>query len=79
MKIPEDFYKMHKFVMLAADFMFVDGNVCMIKSARKIKFVTVEHITSQKDEQLGKIINKLIKLYGRGRFIIRVILMDMQF
>ena len=58
---------------------FVDGNVFIIISARKLKFMTVEHIPSQTVEQLSKSLNKNMKLYGRGGFIIRVILMDMEF
>ena len=58
---------------------FVDGNVFIIISVRKLKFMTVEHIPSQTVEQLSKSLNKNMKLYGRGGFIIRVILMDMEF
>ena len=41
--------------------------------------MTVEHIPSLTPDQLSKSLNKVIKLYGRGGFIIRVILMDMEF
>ena len=51
----------------------------MITSERKIKFVIVEHTPSQTPEQLSKSSNKVIKLYGRGCLIIRVLLMDMEF
>ena len=44
MKIPEDFYKLHKFESLTADVIFVNVNEFMITSARKLKLVTVEHI-----------------------------------
>ena len=43
MKIPEDFYKLHKFVTLTDEFFFVNGNVFMTTPERKLKFVTVEH------------------------------------
>ena len=79
MKIPEDFYKLHKFVSLTADVIFFNVNEFMITSARKLKLVTVEHIWSQIDEQLSKSLNKVIKLYGRVSFIIRMILIDMEF
>ena len=51
----------------------------MIASARKLKFVKVEHIPSQTSKQLSKSLNKVIKLYGRGGFIICLIMMDMDF
>ena len=41
MNIPEDFYKLHKFVTLTTDVMFSNGNAFMVISASKIKFVTV--------------------------------------
>ena len=73
------FYKLHKFVTLTADVIFVNGNTFTIKSARKIKFVKVEHIPILTADQLIKSLNKVIKLYGRGGFIIHVKLMDMEF
>ena len=74
MKNSEHFYKLNNFVMLAEDVMFVNGYDLMVTSARKVRLVTVEHITSQIDEQLSKILNKVIKLYGRGDFHVGMIL-----
>ena len=44
---PEDIYKLHKFVTLAADVMFINGNAFTITSERTIKFVTINHIIIQ--------------------------------
>ena len=63
--------------MILADVMFVNGNVFMVLSVRKIKLLTVEHIQILTAEQITKILNKMINLYGRGVFIVCVILMDM--
>ena len=41
MNITEHFYKLHKFVTLASNVMFVNINVFVITSARKLNFVTV--------------------------------------
>ena len=41
--------------------------------------MTVEHIPSRTPDQPIKNLNKVIKSYGRGGFIIRVILMYMEF
>ena len=46
------------------DVMFVDGNSFIIASARKIQFVTVEHVTNFTAKQLRNTLNKVIKLYG---------------
>ena len=78
-KIPEYFYKFHKSVMLTADVMFVNRSVFMVTSSRKIKYVTVKRIPSQTSEQRSKILNKLIKLYGKGGFIISMIHMYIDF
>ena len=78
-KIIKAFYKLHKFATLMADIMFVNGNAFMIASPRKLKFVTVEHIPSLTFKQLNEIIIKVIRIYGRGGFIIQMILMDMDF
>ena len=79
MNITECFDKLHKFVMLTADFMFANGNMFMITSARKLKLATIEHIPSQTAEHISKSLNRMIKLYRRGGFIIRVILMGIEF
>ena len=77
--IPEYFYKIHEFLTLTADVMFVSENIFMITPESKLKFMKVEYLPSQTAEQISKSSNKEIKLYGRGGFIIRVILMDMEF
>ena len=41
--------------------------------------MTVENILSQTADQLSKILNKVIKLYRRGGFVIRMILMGVEF
>ena len=43
----EDLYKLHKFVTLTADFMFVNGDKSVITSARKLNSVTIEPNLSQ--------------------------------
>ena len=62
---------------LCKDVIFVNGNVCMVASSRKLKFVTSENILNITSGYIGKILNKVIKLYRRVGFIVLVILMDM--
>ena len=59
--------------------MFFNGTAFIITSARKIRFGTVKHITNWTAVHLSKILNKVIKSYGRGGFIIRVIMMEIEF
>ena len=48
----------------------------MATSVRKLKFVTVEHIPSRTAVCISKSLNKVIQLYGRGGFLINVVLID---
>ena len=58
--------------------MFVNRNAVIITSASKLKFMTAKHILSQTSVNLSKSLNKVINLYVKGVFIIRV-LIDMDF
>ena len=55
--------------------LFFNGGLFIITSSRKMKFVTVKIIPSQTADNISKILNKVINLYGRNGFIIRMILM----
>ena len=65
--------------MLMYDVVFVNRYAFMVTSARNIRSLIVEHIPIQTDDQISKILNKVIKLYVRVGFIISVIMMDMEF
>ena len=45
--IPEYFYKIHEFLTLTADVMFVSENMFMITPESKLKFMKVEYLPSQ--------------------------------
>ena len=77
--IPRDFYELHKFVTLTADVMFVNGIAFLTTLSRKIRMFTAEHIPTRTGPQLISSLTKVAKLYSRGGFIVRVILMDMEF
>ena len=53
-KIPENFYKLHTFVIHTSDVIFVNRNEFMITSASKIKYVTVDNIPSLKAGHISK-------------------------
>jgi hypothetical protein len=46
LKIPKDFYKLHHFVTLTADIMYVNGVAFLTTLSRKISLRTMEHIQS---------------------------------
>ena len=65
-KILGDFYRLHKFVILMADVMFVNG----IAFLRNIKMITVEHIPNRTVGQLAKSL-MIIFLTIRNRWFCR--------
>ena len=51
----------------------------MTTLSRDIRLFTCEHVHTCTAKQLSKALNEIVQLYSRGGFIIRVILMDMEF
>ena len=78
-QIPRDFYRLHKFVTLSADVMFVNGLPFFITRSRDIKLISAEYIPSRTAKQLSSSLTKIVKVYARGGFIVRLVLMDMEF
>ena len=79
MKIPRDFYRLHNFVTLAADVMFVNSITFLVTLSRNIILITVEHVPTRTRVQLAKSSMNIIKIYARDCFVIRLVLMDMEF
>ena len=59
--------------------MFVKRTAFLTTSEIKPKFVTIEYVLNKTANHISKSLNKLIELYGRGIFLIGVILMYMEF
>ena len=51
---PKYFLKLHKFITLVTDVMFVNSSPLLITMPHGIKFVTVEHISTRTDKPLSK-------------------------
>ena len=79
MKMPRDFYCLHKFVTLATDVMFVNIIPFLVTFSRNIILITVEHVPTSTAVQLAKSLMNIFKLYARGGFAIFLVLMDMEF
>ena len=76
LEIPKDFYRLHHFVTLTADFMFVNGIPFFTTLSRYIRFGTSEHVPYRTAKQLAKFLMKFFKLYDIGGFFVRNVLMD---
>ena len=74
--VPRYFYGVRKFVTLTADVMFVNGIPFLATLSRKIRLFTVKLIPSRTAAQLSSHLMKVVRLYARGSFSIRNILMD---
>jgi len=78
-EIPKDFYVLHRFVTLTADVMFVNGIPFLITRSRDIRLNTVEFLPSRTAKQLSSSLTNIVKIYARGGFVVRLIMMDMEF
>ena len=77
--IPRDFYRLHHFVTLTADVMFVNDLAFFTTLGRDIRFGTAEHVPSRTAKQLAKSLMKIVKLYALGGLVVRTVLMDGEF
>ncbi len=77
--VPCTLVERNKVVTMAADVFFVDGTAFLVTIPRNIKFVTVEHLLVRTATALVKHIERVLHVYGRGGFSIRMILMDGEF
>ena len=59
--------------------MFVKGVPFLTTLSRDIIFGTAEHIPSRTAKQLATSLMKVVKLYAKGGFIVRNVLMDGEF
>ena len=78
-QIPRDLYELHKFVTLTEDVIFVNGIEFLTTLSRKIKFLAVEHIPPHTAEHIRSLLTKIVNIYTRGGFLVRVVLIDMDF
>eukprot|EP00804_Cyclotella_cryptica_P005973 CCRYP_000226-RA/>CCRYP_000226-RA protein AED:0.48 eAED:0.48 QI:0/-1/0/1/-1/0/1/0/76 len=59
--------------------MFVNGIPFFTTLSRGIRMFTAEHLPSRTAAQLGHSLTKVLNIYRRGGFVVRVVLMDMEF
>jgi hypothetical protein len=61
-QIPQDFVKMHKYVTLAADVMFVNGLPFLVTSSRGISLVTIEYLPSRTAKRLVHTLRRVFRI-----------------
>ncbi len=72
-KIPQDFVKIHKYVTLVADIIFVNGMLFLATSLRGIRLVKIECLASQTAKCLAITLEKVKRVYGTAGFIVQLL------
>jgi hypothetical protein len=78
-QIPRDFVKLHKYVTLVADAMFVNGLPFLVTSSRGISLVKIEYLKSRTAKRLVHTLERVFRIYGMAGFVVQTALMDMEF
>jgi hypothetical protein len=77
--IPDNFHRLHQFVVLTADVMFVNGIAFLAMLSQKLRLGTVEQLPLCMATQLSNSLTKIVRLYACTGFIVHVIMMDQEF
>jgi hypothetical protein len=78
-QIPWDFVKMHKYLTLVADVMFVNVLPFLVTLSRGISLVTIEYLPSRTAKRLVHTLRRVFRVYGTGGYVIQTTLMDIEF
>ncbi len=63
-QIPRDSVQLHKYVMLVADAMFVNGLPFLVTSSRGLSLVTIEHLPSRTAKRLAQTLERVFRIYA---------------
>jgi len=77
--IPQQILDNQSNVTLAANVMFVNGAPFLVSSSRNINLTTIEHAPQRTASKLGNLLARILNVYTRAGFQVRVILMDNEF
>ncbi len=78
-KIPWDIVEMHKYVMIVADVMFVNGLPFLVTSSRGISLIMNEFLPSRTAKCLASSVEQVVRIYDKACFIVQTLIMDMEF
>ena len=77
--IPRSSYEIHKFLTLTSGVMLLNGIAFLNAFSSKTIFFAFEQIPFFASAQLSSSLKKIVNIYARECFTIRVIFMDMEF
>lgn len=78
-EIPRDFHVLHCNVTLEADVFYVNEIPFLLSVSQKLKFLTVENIPNRSSNTLTVSLNRIVSLYKRAGYSVKIILLDMEF
>ena len=79
LKIPRDFYWLHKYVTLTADLMFVSGLPFLVTYSKGIKMTTAEYVPGRTAVELANSLLKVTKMYALRGFVVKTCYKDKEF
>jgi hypothetical protein len=77
--VPCSLVESNKVVTMTADVFFVDGTPFLLTMSRRIKFITVEHVSIRTAKSLSKYVDQVLQVYRQTGFNARPVLMDGEF
>jgi hypothetical protein len=78
-RIPDGFHRLHRFVVMTADVLFVNGITFLTTLFWKLRLATIERCSSRTATQLSNSLMKIVRLYASTGFIVSIIMMDQEF
>ncbi len=70
-EIPWDIVEMHKYVMIMADVMFVNGLPILVTSSRGISLISIEFLPLRTAKCLASIDKQVVRIYGKAGFTVQ--------
>jgi hypothetical protein len=77
--LPDDVFERNREVTLCADIMYINGTPFFVSVSRKIKFGTIQELTSRSNDNVLTAIDRVLATYRGGGFTVRYMLMDGEF
>lgn len=78
-EIPRDILKLHRFLTLTVDVMFVNGIPFLLTRTHGVQLITVEYLPRHTAKTIGQKLTHVLQFYSRGGFVIQTALMDWEF
>jgi hypothetical protein len=78
-RISDDFHRLHKFIVLTADVMFVNGIAFLTTHLQKMRLAAIKQLPTRTARQLNSSQTNIVRLYACAGFIIKVVMMDLEF